>query len=332
MYACLPLNRIGAVRTGCFILLSLWLVAGCEHHRLDLEAEQGEAAVIFTPDRRVVLSRRGLEFLVEVGGQLRQAAGVPEADTDSIGLAREAYYLLAAAQRDELVPPEQKREALYRVLAQVYLRRLVRALDALPVGEDQLEQAHRLEIRRALGAEGSEIFVPETIDAVAAVAGFFPDLHVPERGEKPPFEKELLKQLAEAIWRQAAGIHTLDGFVALVRKFMADHPSLQLKQYWQLPVWPAPETLYGELHQTLVSLREDSSASAPVETSFGVVVPFRVGGRPGQGRELEQVRPQLEQLVREQRRKALVEEHLRELLVQYQAKKFYEHIPAQSGD
>jgi hypothetical protein len=332
LYARLPLYRINAVRKVYFVMLSLWLVAGCERHRPKVEVERGEAAVVFAPEGRIEFSRRGLQFLVELGRQMRRAAGVPEEDADRLGLAREAYYLLAAARRAELVPPEQKLEALHRVLAQVYLRRLVKALDGLPVGEDQLEQAHRLEIRRALGVEGSDIFVPETIDAVAAVAGFFPDLHVPARGEKPPFEKDKLRQLAEAISSQAAGIHTLDGFMALVRKFMADHPSLQLKEYWRLPVWPAPESICEQLHQALAALREDSAVSAPVETSFGVVVPFRVGGRPGRGKELEQVRPQLQQLVREQRRKELVEEHLRGLLVQYQAKKFYENIPVQPGD
>ena len=282
------------------------------------------------------LHRGRLPALAALAEDLRRELDLPAPPADSpaalLDRAVEVVALAEVAAREGAERQAWFAEERRRLLARVYLQRLVERLDARPVAEEQVRRLYQQERHKLRRGESSEIFSPSRVDGLAVVVAFFPDLHVPGDWERPLLDREQARQLAGRIHRRARGVaRDTDAFLAVVRGFMKDHPAVQVKEFWHSIIAADLTRMDPRLHRQLVELPGPGSLSQPFVTDRGVVIMRRGITIPGKGESLERVRKQLEEMLRHRRRTELVEKHLQGLREKLAVRVYSERLRGSEG-
>jgi len=263
--------------------------------------------------------------------KLRAASDLPAGDIDSdkgrldlaIELAALALQARAAGAGDLPAVGERTK----RLLARVYLDRLVAASDRLPVSDSEVRAAFEREKARYMTTGESDIFRPSSLDVIAV--GYFPDMHVPEHGEQLVCARGLALELGRKIHATLAGAAAdLDAFLAAARRFQVGHPTVVIKEYWKTLSDPQLSGMDSKLHQAVCSLPAEGNLSEAVVTERGVFVARRGCAWPGKGERLAAVREVLVARIRTLRRRALLQKQLSALLEKYGARTWPERLAA----
>ncbi|HUU01226.1 MAG TPA: hypothetical protein VM425_07305, partial [Myxococcota bacterium] len=263
--------------------------------------------------------------------ELRAANDLPAGDIGSakgrLDLAIELAALALQARATGAGDLPAVGERTKRLLARVYLDRLVAASDRLPVSDSEVRAAHEREKARYMATGESDIFRPSSLDVIAVAVGYFPDMHVPEHGEQLVCARDVALELGRKIHVTLAGAAAdLDAFLAAARRFQVGHPTVVIKEYWKTLSDPQLSGMDSKLHQAVCSLPAEGDLSEAVVTERGVFVARRGCAWPGKGERLAAVRDVLVDRIRTQRRHALLKKQLSVLLEQYGARTWPERL------
>mgnify|MGYP006279192291 CR=1 FL=1 len=232
-----------------------------------------------------------------------------------VALAVELLALVRAAEQGRLEPARTE-DARERALAAAWLRRFVaNAPDERPIGEDVLRRAHQEVIAEYLATGESAIYEPTRVEVHVVGVGLFPDWTAFEDETiEPVVERSAAVDLAERI-RAACGDVVADGdaLTALVRRLQPGHPTLRIEHQRQVTFSGRLFSLPTAFRQPLRALEQPGQISPLIETPGGAFLLRRGLLRPGRGERLEDVRAELTQRVRNQRRARRLEEALQAL-------------------
>ncbi len=232
-----------------------------------------------------------------------------------VALAVELLAMVRAAEQGRL-DPARIEDARERALAAVWLQRFVAdAPDEAPIGEDALRRAHQEVIAEYLATGESTIYEPTRVEVHVVGVGLFPDWTAFEDETiEPVVERSAAFDLAERI-RAACGDVVADGdaSVALVRRFQAGNPTLRIEHQPQVAFSGRLFSLPDAFRQPLRALERPGQISPVIETPGGAFLLRRGLLQPGRGERLDDVRAELTERVRNQRRGRRLDEALEAL-------------------
>ncbi len=262
---------------------------------------------------------------------LRAANDLPAGDIDSgkgrLDLAIELVALAVQARAAGIDGSPVVDELTKRLLARAYLDRLAAESDRLEVSDSEIRAAFEREKARYMATGYSDIFEPSSMNFVALAIGFFPDLHVPGKGEQPVCSRDQAIELGKKIHASLAGsAPDLDVFMSDARRFELGHPTLVVNEYWRTLGDPQLSGIDPTLHTAAFSLRSEGDLSEPVVTDEGVFIVRRGYFRPGKGERLSDVRDALVAGVRNHHRHTLLQKQLSALLKKYGARTWPERL------
>ncbi len=305
--------------------------SGTETERIRIEPPV-ESGPVVARSAEYELRTDQLEAFASLGAEMRRLAGA-ETTENRAQLVLEAFSLVAEGRAESLLSSRPVQEEEERLLARLYLTRFVEMLDRQSVAEGDLENAFRDEQRRALATGDSEIYVPTRVDGVAAIVGYFPDLHPPAKGELPQLDREQVAKLANSIFTEARSARDTDGFIQVVRRFMAGNPTVSFKEFSHVPRGQAPAVMGKRLYQMLTEGSGEGLIEPMQEFRFGTMIAWRVGIRPGRGENLEEVRDEITRQIRNRRHQESVRLHIDRLLRERNAQIFYKGlVPASTQE
>ncbi len=221
---------------------------------------------------------------------------------------------------------EQKK----RLIARLYLDRVLPRLEDLDVSEEELHQAHRDEVEKYKTTGESDIYRPTSVDAAVIMIGYFPDFHAPQDNETPVVRAEKVKQLMGEIQSVLGDrVADLDTFLALARGFMRGNPTVQVKEYSNLALSLDEESIEPELKKTILALKENAMISRPVWFSGGGYIVRRGVERPGKGESIREAEPELRRMVRLRKMEEIYQRQILRLKHKHQARSWPDIIERQ---
>jgi hypothetical protein len=232
-----------------------------------------------------------------------------------VALAVELLAMVRVAEQGRLGPARIE-DARERALAAAWLQRFVAgAPDEQPIDEDALRRAHQEVIAEYLSTGESTIYEPTRVEVHVVGVGLFPDWTAFEDETiEPVVERSAAVALAERI-RAACGDVVADGdaLAALVRRFQPSNPTVRIEHRRQVAFSGRLFSLPAAFRRPLRELDRPGRISPVIETPGGAFLLRRGLLQPGRGEQLDDVRAELTERVRNQRRGRRLEEALEAL-------------------
>jgi hypothetical protein len=252
---------------------------------------------------------------------------------NSLELALEILALFQWAERKDLKPPAME-EHRKRLLARVYVDRFISGLEQQPISKTHLEEAYQKQVENYQNTGESELFQPTKVDAQAIAVGNFPDLHPPGEGEEEVADseqvRELVRKIRAACMRPARdgrpACRSLDGFLAVARRFMKGHPTVRLVDLPGNILDPGLSRTKPVLREAIASLDHLGAISKPVITPGAVYIVRRGVAYPGRGESLDEIHDELRLLVKSQRKRRVFRERTALLKRKYRARTWPERL------
>jgi hypothetical protein len=259
---------------------------------------------------------------------LREEIGLPRVSPATFqGRLELAVELLALSVEAPKLPVDSK-DQTKRLLARVYLKRLIGDPRSWQFAPGELEEAHQNEIQHYQATRESDIYRPTMVDLLAITFGYFPDFHPPQKDEQVVMSKAQIENLLERIPKEIP--RELDGFLKLARRLMSGHPTVATKEFPRVPLHAESPKTEAVIYQVLDSLGEYGALSPPVWTEGGAWI-FRRGAiYPGKGEHLDEVRSEIESRVILQRKREIYLERMQALRDRYQIRTWPQRLFTQA--
>lgn len=266
-----------------------------------------------------------VEILAGMAVELRGELGLEVAQElsfqDKLDLAIELVALSVEAGKHDFEAGDERE----RLLARVYLTRLLQEPEERPVTPEELERAHQEEIQRYISTRESDFYRPTTVDVAAITIGYFPDFHPPQDDEEPLLAREQIEDLARRIHSESASLD-LDGFLALGRKYMAGNPTVEIKEFPQVLLTDKAPRTDEIVFKALKSLPDNGAVTDPIWTERGVWLVRRGATYPGKGEQIDEVKPQIVSRILTGRRRSVFEERIVRLRERYRIETWPERL------
>jgi hypothetical protein len=264
-----------------------------------------------------ILAGMAVELRAELGLEVAQGLSFG----DKLDLAIELLALSVEAEKRDFEFADERE----RLLARVYLTRLVQEAEERLVTPEELEKDHDEEVLRYLSTRESDFYRPASVDVAAIVIGYFPDFHSPLEDEEPQLGREQIEELAKRIHTESVNLD-LDGFLALARKYMAGNPTVGIKELSQVLLADKAPRADETIYSALKSLPGNGSVSDPIWTDGGVWLVRRGATYPGKGERVDEVKPQIVSRIMTERKQSAYQERVDRLRERYRIKTWPERI------
>lgn len=264
------------------------------------------------------LDMAAVDSLAQAARELRGEFDLPLPADDSLhtrlDMAIELAALAEASISQEPMAPELE-NARERLLARIFLGRVLRATAAQPIDDADLREAHLHEIRKFMTDGSSDLYQPTRVDAALIGVGRVPNWQTPD-GEQVI---ELVtaaeqRRLADAI-KQACGdrVADLDDFIAIGRRFSQGHATVRLEFHNRLTADPSLSFLDPVLLNSLISMQGIGDVSQVLDVGGALVIVRRGEMVAGRGEDLASSTAALSQIIADDRARKRLEALLKEL-------------------
>ena len=264
---------------------------------------------------------------LELRRELGLSANAPTSAGEALALALEPVVL--AATGADLVDDPAVREQARRLLARLFLTRVIEPRADRPATPEDLAGVLDAEIRRYAASASSDFFEPSLVCAAVLFVGLRPDLLAPSGKRAARLTPEDARAVAEDFRRRCGErVLDLDRFLSLARAAASDHPTVRLEEFPLIGVDPLlAGKLHPELHRVLVGLDGNGAVSPVVAFEGGCAVIRRGAFRAGHHETVETAREHLLQKLRHQRRAAALRQALDELRAARGVATYPERLP-----
>ncbi len=269
--------------------------------------------------------------LAAVALELRQELGLsthpPGSAEEALALALEPVVL--AATGADLADDAAVREQARRLLARLFLARVIEPRADRPVTPEDLAGVLDAEIRRYAASGSSDFFKPSLVCAAVLLVGLRPDLMAPSGARAARLAPEDARTVAEDFRRKCGErVPDLDRFLALARAAASGHPTVRLEEFPLIGVDPRlAGKLHPELHRVLVGLDGNGAVSPVVPFEGGFAVIRRGAFRAGRNETVEAAREHLQKKLLHERRAAVLRQTLDELRAARGVATYPERLP-----
>ena len=273
-----------------------------------------------------------VEPLARLALDLRRKHELPEPRAElmdeRLDLAVELLALAGGADEQETGDVRK------RLLARIYLDRMLEAETDRPVSDEEVVEVHRDQKRKYLTTGESELFEPGRVDAAVIGVGLFANFGVPADEEMiPVLDRAGVDRLASKVLRACGDrVNDLDEFIAIARRFSKGNPSLRLQHHPRVAFDSELSILPPRIHESLVGL-DGNGAISPVIRAGGAAFVIRRGvGYPGRGEDPEEIRDEIVRSIRLKHRRVRLKELLSRLMLRFRIQTWPENLTRQGSE